>query len=67
MNNLHLNLSGMANNESKTRLLNALDKVKGVQEVAIDLARGTVEVGYNKPANEINIKDCIEHTGYKII
>lgn len=67
MNNLHLNLSGMANNESKTKLLNALDKVKGVQKVAIDLARGTVEVGYNKPANEINIKDCIEHTGYKII
>ncbi|NFN88626.1 heavy-metal-associated domain-containing protein [Clostridium sporogenes] len=67
MNNLHLNVSGMANNESKTRLLNALDKVKGVQEVAMDLARGTVEVGYNKPANEINIKDCIEHTGYKII
>ncbi|NEZ84346.1 heavy metal transporter, partial [Clostridium botulinum] len=25
MNNLHLNVSGMANNESKTRLLNALD------------------------------------------
>ncbi|MGO5067057.1 MULTISPECIES: heavy-metal-associated domain-containing protein [unclassified Clostridium] len=67
MNNLHLNVSGMANNESKTRLLNALDKVKGVQEVAIDLARGTVEIDYNKPANEMNIKDCIEHTGYKII
>ncbi|NFD95991.1 heavy metal transporter, partial [Clostridium sporogenes] len=30
MNNLHLNVSGMANNESKTRLLNALDRVKDV-------------------------------------
>ncbi|NFR67100.1 heavy-metal-associated domain-containing protein [Clostridium botulinum] len=67
MNNLHLNVSGMANNESKTRLLNALDRVKGVQEVAMDLARGTVEVGYNKPANEMDIKNCIEHTGYKVI
>ncbi|NFU81925.1 heavy-metal-associated domain-containing protein [Clostridium sporogenes] len=67
MNNLHLNVSGMANNECKTRLLNALDRVKGVQEVAIDLARGTVEVGYNKPANEMDIKNYIEHTGYKII
>ncbi|EJO5347574.1 heavy-metal-associated domain-containing protein [Clostridium botulinum] len=66
MNNIHYNVSGIANNESKTRLINALDRVKGVQEVCVDIARGTVEVGYNDPANQMDIKNCIEHTGYKV-
>lgn len=67
MKNLNLNVSGMANNSSKTKLINALDKIEGVQEVAVDLARGTVEVGYNTPTDEKSIKACIQHTGYKII
>jgi Copper chaperone len=66
MNTIHCNVSGLANSQSKTQLLNALDKVEGVQEVAVDLARGTVEVDYNSPASESQIKMCIENTGYKI-
>ena len=55
------------NSESRTKLRNALDKIEGVQEVAVDIARGTVEVEYNPPANPQKIKRCIEHTGYNII
>lgn len=60
------NVSGMANSKSKAKILNALDKIKGVQEVEVDLARGTVVIEYNEPANPSIIKQCIEHTGYKI-
>lgn len=66
MKTVHCNVSGLAGSESKTKLRNALDEIKGVQEVAIDLARGTVEVEYNPPADPQQIKSCIEHTGYKI-
>ncbi|ERI94819.1 heavy metal-associated domain protein [Clostridiales bacterium oral taxon 876 str. F0540] len=66
MKTVHYNVSGMANRKSKAQILNALDKVKGVQEVAVDLARGTVEVQYNEPADPNSIKNCIEHTGYII-
>lgn len=66
MKTVHYNVSGMANRKSKAQVLNALDKIKGVQEVAVDLSRGTVEVEYNEPATEDSIKDCIEHTGYII-
>lgn len=66
MKTIHLNVSGLANSQSKTKLINALDKVQGVQEVAVDLSRGTVEVEYNPPADENGIRNCIEHTGYSI-
>jgi copper chaperone CopZ len=66
MKTIHYNVSGLANSQSKTQLLNALDKVKGVQEVAVDLARGTVEVEYNSPASEGQIRMCIENTGYGV-
>ncbi|WP_097027812.1 heavy-metal-associated domain-containing protein [Clostridium peptidivorans] len=66
MQTVHCNVSGLVNSESKTKLRNALDEIKGVQEVAIDIARGTVEVEYNPPADPQQIKNCIEHTGYQI-
>jgi copper chaperone len=64
---VHYNVSGLVNSESRTKLRNALDKIEGVQEVAVDIGRGTVEVEYNPPANPQEIKECIEHTGYDIV
>lgn len=66
MKTVHYNVSGLANSQSKTKLRNSLDKIEGVQEVAVDLARGTVEVEYNPPANEGEIRMCIENTGYRV-
>lgn len=66
MENVHYNVSGMANSQSKTQLHNALEKLQGVQQIAIDLSRGTVEVGYNQPADEQQIRSCIENTGYSV-
>lgn len=66
MNKSHYNVLGLMNTESKTKIKNALDKVEGVQKVNIDAARGTIEVGYNLPADEFKIMQCIENTGYPI-
>ena len=66
MERVHYDVSGLGGTESKTKVKNALDKIKGVQMVNVDLARGTIEVGYNEPANETEIKACIENTGYTI-
>ncbi|WP_061995419.1 heavy metal-associated domain-containing protein [Clostridium sp. ATCC 25772] len=66
MNKIHLNISGMANSESKTKIKNSLTKIEGIQQIAVDLARGSVEVEYNSPATENEIKTCIENTGYSI-
>ncbi|SDN32681.1 heavy-metal-associated domain-containing protein [Acetanaerobacterium elongatum] len=67
MNTILCSVSGMQNKNCKTQLKNALDKVQGVQEVGVNLAEGTVKVGYNEPATEMQIKNCIEHTGFKIV
>lgn len=66
MKSVHYNVSGLANSQSKTKVLNALDKLEGVQKAAVDVARGTVEIEFNEPANEKIIKQCIENTGYEI-
>jgi len=56
----------MANQSMKTSLKNALDKMEGIQEVNIDLTQSTVEVEFNEPAVEAQIRDCIEHAGHRI-
>ena len=46
---------------------NALNKIDGIQEVGVNLATGTIEIEYNEPATEADIKNCIENTGFKIV
>ncbi len=57
---------GIQNKECKTQIKNALDKVKGVQNIGVNLVTGSVKVEYNEPATELQIKNCIENTGFKI-
>ncbi|TQI66490.1 heavy metal-associated domain-containing protein [Clostridium sp. KNHs216] len=66
MNTMLCSVSGIQNKECKTQIKNALDKIRGVQEVGVNLTTGSVKVEYNEPATEEEIKDCIEHTGFKI-
>ncbi len=67
MNTILCSVSGMQNKTNKTQIKNALDKIEGVQEVGVNLTTGTVKVEYNDPATENQIKNCIEHTGFKIV
>lgn len=66
MKTLHYNVSGMASAESKTKIKNALNKIEGIQQVAVDLSRGTVEIQFNSPADASKIQQCIQNTGYSI-
>ncbi|BCZ47962.1 hypothetical protein psyc5s11_40290 [Clostridium gelidum] len=62
----HYNVDGLANENMKTQVKNALEKIEGVSNVCIDLERGSVEVIYNKPATQDEIKSCIENTGHNV-
>lgn len=66
MERLHCNISGISNENMKTQVKNSLEKVDGVDKVCVDMSRGTIEVIYNKPATEEQIKSCLENTGHKI-
>lgn len=63
----HYNVLGLVNSESRTKLNNSLDKIEGVQKVAVDISRGTIEVEYNEPASDEVITNCIQKTGYSVI
>ncbi len=67
MNTMLCSVSGIQNKEEKTQIKNALNKIKGVNEVGVNLTSGTIEIQYNEPATEIELKDCIENTGFKIV
>lgn len=62
----HYMVNGIANENMKTQIKNALEKIDGVNNVCVDIARGSVEVIYNEPATEEEIRSCIENTGHKI-
>lgn len=66
MNSVHYNVSGIAGPESKTKIKNALNKIEGIENVFVDVARGSVEVKFNYKTSDDEIKQCIEHTGYRI-
>jgi len=62
----HYIVNGLANENIKTQVKNALEKIDGVSKVCVDLARGSVEVIYNEPATQEEIKSCIENTGHNV-
>ncbi|MBE6070798.1 MAG: heavy-metal-associated domain-containing protein [Clostridium butyricum] len=62
----HYKVDSLANEDMKTQVKNALDKIEGVNNVCVDLARGSIEVAYNSPATCEEIKNCIENTGHKV-
>ena len=64
MNTVFYQVSGIANQQMKTSLKNALDKMEGVQQVGIGLQTGTVKVSYNQPASEAQISACIGNSGF---
>lgn len=62
----HYIVNGIANENMKTQIKNSLEKIDGVNNVCLDMSRGSVEVIYNNPATEQEIRSCIENTGHKI-
>lgn len=66
MERTHYMVDGLANENMKTQVKNALEKIDGVNNVCVDLARGSVEVIYNSPATPCEIKKCIENTGHTV-
>ncbi len=67
MNTMLCSVSGIQNKENKTQIKNALNKIDGVNKVGVSLTTGTIEVQYNAPATENELKTCIENTGFKIV
>ncbi|MDF2542631.1 MAG: heavy metal transport/detoxification protein [Herbinix sp.] len=66
MNTVHYNVTGLNNNSIKTQVKNVLDELDGVNKVNVDLGRSTIEVDYNEPTSECDIKERIEHVGCKV-
>jgi len=62
----HYIVEGLNNEYIKTQVKNALEDIEGVNQVCVDLGRGSVEVIYNEPATPDEIKNCIETTGHNI-
>jgi len=66
MERKHYIVDGLANENMKTQIKNALEKIDGVNNVCVDLGRGSVEVIYNQPATQEKIENCIENTSHSI-
>ena len=63
MNKSHYSVSRLRNEQMKTQIKNVLNELEGVKVVNIDLARSTIEVGYDESVDENEIKQLIENVG----
>lgn len=61
------NVSGIQNKETKTQIKNSLNKIDGVNKVGVNMTTGIIEVQYNSPATDNQLKNCIESKGLKIV
>ncbi|MBC7958267.1 MAG: heavy-metal-associated domain-containing protein [Vallitaleaceae bacterium] len=59
-------VDGIRNGTEKIQMKKALEKVIGVQEIAIDRVDSSIDIQYNPPATEDAITDTIESTGHEI-
>lgn len=66
MNKVQYGIVGIQNPQMITQVENALKKLDGVQFVDVDMGKATIEVDYNEPTHESEIKQCIRHTGFEI-
>lgn len=67
MERVHYKINGISNENMKTQVKNSLDKVDGVDQVCVDMARGTIEIIYTEPATEAQIKSCLQNSGHEIV
>lgn len=63
MNKAHYNVNRLLNTQMKTQVKNVLNELEGVRMVNIDIARGSIEVGYDDFTDVSKIKQCIENVG----
>ena len=66
MKKIHYNVDGLTNENIRTQVRNAVEKIEGVDMVSVDMETGSVDVDYNRPADSETIKDNIENTGLRI-
>lgn len=62
MNNVSYNVTGVMNSTIKNNLKNSLEKIEGIQDISIDKGRSMIMVNFNEPANEKDIRECVEKT-----
>lgn len=67
MERVHYKINGIENENMKRQVKNSLEKMEGVNQVCVDMSRGSIEVIYNEPATETQIKSYLKNSGHEII
>lgn len=66
MNKSYYIVEGLNNESTKMHLKSALENIKGVNGVCIDLGKNNLEIRYDNRADLEEIRDCIENTAHTI-
>jgi len=67
MKNLKLNLEGLQYKDSQNKVKKQLERLNGVEEICMDIDHKSVDVTFDWPATEVEIKQCIENNGFKVL
>lgn len=67
MKKIELNLEGLQYKDSRDKIKNQLQWLNGVQDICMDVDHKSVNVTYDWPATEVEIKGCLENNGFKVL
>lgn len=60
-------VTGMTCDHCVRAVTEEVSKVDGVQDVAVDLASGTVTVSSDSPLDEAAVKAAVDEAGYELV
>ncbi|GMQ57005.1 hypothetical protein AN1V17_13990 [Vallitalea sediminicola] len=66
MQSLNIRVDGIRNDIEKKQIKNALEKIEGVGEIAVNSVNRAIQVTYNPPSTEEDIIECIKSMGHDI-
>lgn len=66
MKNLILNLEGLQYTETQNKVKKQLEKINGVENISMDNKNKSVQVSYNWPATDTEIKHRLEENGFQV-
>lgn len=61
MRNLTLKLEGLQYGDTQNKVKNQLDRINGVQKISMNIDKKMVEITYDWPATDEEIRSCLNN------
>lgn len=66
MKNITFSLEGLQYKDTRDKVKNKLESLNGVHEVCMGINHKSVDINYDWPATDQEIKSCLDEHGFRV-